>query len=148
MLAVGPKLLIARFSDGEFSVRIPMGNTKDENDASDESGDDGGRGCNFDLAYAVTCHKLQGSEAPFVIVPVDAAGGGVAGREWWYTAISRASKACLTIGQRAAIDKQRQRVSTTGRKTFVVEQLRAVFAPLPPVSQLTAHEVSDDADFI
>ena len=61
VLAVGPKLLIARFSDGEFAVRIPMGNTRDENDQADEGGDDSGRGCNFDLAYAVTCHKLQGS---------------------------------------------------------------------------------------
>lgn len=148
VIAVGPKLLIAVFSDGEFAVRIPMGSAKDESDQVDEKDDESGRGCDFDLGYALTCHKLQGSEAPFVIVMVDAAGGGVAGREWWYTAISRASRACLTIGQRAAIDKQRLRVSTTNRKTFLVERLRALLAPSPPTPQLTTHEVSDDADFI
>lgn len=158
VIAVGPKLLIAFFSDGEFAVRIPMGNTRDENDQVDEKDDESGRGCNFDLGYALTCHKLQGSEAPLVIVMADAAGGGVAGREWWYTAISRASRACLTIGQRAAIDKQRQRVATTNRKTFLVERLRALLAlsrpqqaPQQPAIQAatTSHVIDNDySDFI
>lgn len=127
VIAVGPKLTIAIFSEGEFAVRIPMGAGKDETDGDDA--EDTGRGCNFDLAYAVTCHKLQGSEAPCVVVMVDPQGGGVAGREWWYTAISRAAKACLTVGQQAAIDKQRARVSTAVRKTFLVESLRALALP-------------------
>jgi exodeoxyribonuclease V alpha subunit len=129
VVAVGAAQTIARFSERDELVRIPHGKSdkaeKDEGGAGggESDGDDNGRGCNFDLGYAVTCHKLQGSEAPCVIVIADAQGGGVATREWWYTAVSRASKVCLIVGSRGVVDKQRARVSTTKRKTFLVEQL-------------------------
>jgi exodeoxyribonuclease V alpha subunit len=124
VVAIGGKQMVVRFSERDELIRIPMGKSDKAEDDSGEQ-DDNGRGCNFDLAYAVTCHKLQGSEAPCVIVVADANGGGVCTREWWYTAVSRAAKVCLIVGSRAVVDKQRVRVSTTRRKTFLVEQLTA-----------------------
>ena len=70
-----------------------------------------------------------------MIVMADAQGGGVATREWWYTAVSRASKVCLIVGSRAVVDKQRVRVSMTRRKTFLVEQLTAAAVPNPTTEE-------------
>lgn len=50
----------------------------------------------FEFAYAVTCHKAQGSEYDFVIV-IDESGYFENGREWLYTAITRAKKKLLII---------------------------------------------------
>lgn len=53
------------------------------------------------LAYAITCHKSQGSGWPAVITLVDDATGAgfVCNRPWVYTAISRAEKISITIGK-------------------------------------------------
>ena len=51
--------------------------------------------CRFEFAYAVTCHKAQGSEYDNVVV-VDESGLFENGREWLYTAITRSRKR-LTI---------------------------------------------------
>lgn len=50
----------------------------------------------FEYAYAVTCHKAQGSEYDFVIV-IDESGFFENGKEWLYTAITRAKKKLLII---------------------------------------------------
>lgn len=51
--------------------------------------------CRFEFAYAVTCHKAQGSEYDSVVV-IDESGYFENGREWLYTAVTRAKKQ-LTI---------------------------------------------------
>lgn len=118
VVAVAAKLTVARFSEAESLVKIPMGRERDSDEEDDGDGDSG-RGCNFDHAYAVTCHRLQGSESPCIIVMADPQGGMIATREWWYTAISRASKLCIVVGQRSTIDKQRLKQSLVRRKTFL-----------------------------
>ena len=53
--------------------------------------------CRFEFAYAITCHKAQGSEFDFVIVFDE---GWVFGEEknrWLYTAITRAKKKLLIL---------------------------------------------------
>ncbi len=52
--------------------------------------------CRFEFAYAVTCNKAQGSEYDFVIV-VDESAMFENGKEWLYTAITRAKKKLLII---------------------------------------------------
>lgn len=83
----------------------------------------------FDLAYAITCHKAQGSEYPFVIVMIDRNGWGVLSREWIYTAISRAAKLCLLIGDRAVAMRAILKVNLDKRKTFLRELIRPEPAP-------------------
>lgn len=47
-------------------------------------------------AYAITCHKMQGSQAPVVVVPLYKT--GLLDPSWIYTAISRAVEQCVFVG--------------------------------------------------
>lgn len=121
--AVSQTEAVVRFFSPERLIKVATKRRKptseDNPDAVDQSGDN----VDFDLAYAVTTHKSQGSEWPVVIVIVDENGGAVANREWVYTAISRASKLCFTVGRMATAIKQSRRVGLQKRKTFLKELL-------------------------
>ena len=55
---------------------------------------------NLDLAYAITVHKFQGIEAPIVIIPINKKfHSDIVNNNWLYTAISRASRICILVGQ-------------------------------------------------
>lgn len=54
---------------------------------------------NVELGYALTCHKLQGSEAPYVIIGIDDTSRMMLTKEWLYTAITRAKKHCIVCAQ-------------------------------------------------
>lgn len=126
VVAVGAKQTIARFSEGDALVKILMGKQKDAEDEEEGAGGEesgGGRGCNFDHAYAITCHKCQGSEAPCVIVVGDDQAGQLTTREWIYTAISRASKLCLLVGKMSTFSKMKDRRVLNRRKTFLKRQI-------------------------
>ena len=53
--------------------------------------------CRFEFAYAVTCHKAQGSEFDFVIVFDESWVFGDSQDRWLYTAITRAREKLLII---------------------------------------------------
>ena len=53
--------------------------------------------CRFEFAYAVTCHKAQGSEFNFVVVFDEAWAFGKERHRWLYTAITRAKEKLLII---------------------------------------------------
>lgn len=55
----------------------------------------------LDLAYAVTCHKCQGSSAKRVVIPVHSS--RVLDRSWLYTAITRAEEQVVLIGSREVL---------------------------------------------
>ncbi len=55
------------------------------------------------LAYAATVHKAQGSEFPVVVLPVITAHYMMLQRNLLYTAITRASKLCVLVGNHRAI---------------------------------------------
>ena len=76
-----------------------------------------GRG-GFDLGYAVTCHKMQGSQCPVVFVALgsDYATRSVTNREWLYTAITRKESVGI-IGARP--ETLRATVIRTGIKSRV-----------------------------
>jgi len=60
----------------------------------------------LELAYAVTCHKYQGSEAPIIVIPIHRAFGPfLMQRNWLYTAVSRAQRVCILVGHREEIPK-------------------------------------------
>jgi exodeoxyribonuclease V alpha subunit len=56
----------------------------------------------IDLAYCLTLHKLQGSQAPNVIVLLER--GMLLDRSWIYTAITRAEKMVHLIGSKSDLD--------------------------------------------
>ena len=103
-----------------------------------ENADGGGLHCRFDtgekavpksyldehleLAYAITCHKAQGSQFPAVIVPVTRS--RLLDRSLLLTAVSRAQRRVVLIGDRDVFDhaiiqpaKSDQRLVGLGRRS-------------------------------
>jgi len=97
---------------------VPRGKAKSEDGEASA-------GCNFDLAYALSVHKSQGSEWPVVIVMLDGYGGAlrVMDRHWVYTAISRAKEYCVCIGAEKTVLSSVRQSHMWRRKTFLRERL-------------------------
>jgi exodeoxyribonuclease V alpha subunit len=68
-------------------------------------------------AYAISVHRAQGCEMPVVVIPVHAAYGGMLSRNLLYTAITRAKRACVLVGQPAAIARAARRADAFRRHT-------------------------------
>lgn len=124
VVAVSDKATIARFGGASVSL-VTIGNKAKRAAQSEEGDAEAGASSDFDLAWAITVHRSQGSEWPCVIVMVDEAGSQIADRNFWYTAISRARTACVVIGPKTVFDRQVKRVSLNRRRTFLPELLRA-----------------------
>lgn len=77
------------------------------------------------LAYVATCHKMQGGECPLVFVIVHNGHKRPLNREWFYTAVTRASARCVVLYTRQglgfALAKQNIKGVTLAQKvqTFV-----------------------------
>jgi exodeoxyribonuclease V alpha subunit len=84
----------------------------------------GGRG-NYDLAYACTCHKMQGDQAPLVIFVAedDYKTRRVTSRQWLYTAATRAQELCIVIGTESALKIMMRNDATFKIKSFMVEEM-------------------------
>ena len=78
----------------------------------------------IELAYALTCHKLQGSEAPYVIVGLDFSARILLTREWLYTAITRAKKYCIVCGESGAVSYAIESTNIPYKQTFLQEYLK------------------------
>lgn len=72
-------------------------------------------------AWAITCHRAQGSESRFVIVALD--GDDMMTREWLYTAATRAKQQVVFVGPQALIKSSiaKRSTRTTG---FITDFLR------------------------
>lgn len=104
------KNLVVRFDTPERIV------TEDRDDDS-----------RFDLAYAwaLTVHKSQGSEWPWVVIPVhETMGAMVPDRAFAYTAISRAKQGCVLVGNRNVLQAWINRVKPAQRCTRLAEMLK------------------------
>ena len=81
----------------------------------------------IELGYALSCHKLQGSEADYVIIGFDMASNRLLTKEWLYTAITRAKKYCVLTAESKAL---RFCISTSNipyKRTFLKDLLKEVF---------------------
>ncbi|MDX9789047.1 MAG: AAA family ATPase [Desulfobacterales bacterium] len=105
VVAVDGKKITVKFFDPERIVKLPL------------------KVNNLLLAYCCTCHRMQGSEAPVVIIPVHKSFGFFVNRSWIYTAISRAKLFCITVGQFQAIREAIGRDDSLRRKTMLKEKL-------------------------
>lgn len=128
VLEVESKRTIAEFSNPRRVIVIPRGGGSKEDSNSSEG--DSGSGCNFDLGYAISCHKSQGSEWPIVIIALDEYPGAkmVCSREWIYTGISRAKRACFLVGKLHTAYMMCRQEKLSKRKTFLRELLLAAGA--------------------
>jgi exodeoxyribonuclease V alpha subunit len=127
VVEVHPKKLIVVFSEPTRRIVVPRGTKEKDESNEDDGGED--TGCKMDLGSAITVHKAQGSGCPVVIVCLDEYPGasgpyGVCDRSWLYTAISRAEKLCILVGNMATARTICGRRFVWRRKTFMVELLR------------------------
>lgn len=115
---------MAKLTSPDRTIRIPRGKGNTDSDG-DQDGSKPATGCSFDLAYALSVHKSQGSEWPVVAVVLDKYPGArmVMSREWIYTAISRAKTECHLIGELDVAYQSCRRQQLDERKTFLVEQV-------------------------
>src|SRR3990167_3237503 len=75
------------------------------------------------LAYATSIHKSQGSEYSAVIIPIYTRHFALLQRNWVYTAITRAKKLCIFIGQPKALAMAIKNNKSVKRTTFLNEFL-------------------------
>ncbi len=121
VLSVFPGYTIARLWLPDRLIRIPKGNSYTSEDGELEES-----GCNWELAYALSVHKSQGSQWPVVITVADSYPGArmLCDRCWLYTGLSRAETLAITVGDRSVIDDMCRKSHIWNRKTFLVETIR------------------------
>lgn len=83
------------------------------------------------LAYALTVHKLQGSEYPVIIMPVHQLQGRGLSKNLIYTALTRAKKMVIIIGSPEALSTGLRRETTIERESNLVRRIQALIPPPP-----------------
>lgn len=78
------------------------------------------------LAYAISIHKSQGSEFPAVVIPMLLEHHVMLRRNLLYTAITRAKRLCMLVGDTRAIERAIRRADATRRFTGLAERTVAV----------------------
>jgi exodeoxyribonuclease V alpha subunit len=79
------------------------------------------------LAYAITVHKSQGSEYPVVIIPLFKEHRMLLQRNLLYTAITRAKRFCVLVGQPYALALAVQNNRVAARNTALAERLMSLY---------------------
>lgn len=152
ILRLGDKVMVIKndYDKGVFNgdigkiVYIDNGKDRDDNPLlPDENDDDAlprhsfivnfdGRNVTFDfnqassfeLAYATTIHKSQGSEYDIVVMPLTYANYVMLQRNLLYTGMTRAKKIFVLFGQREAVARAVQNVQATKRKTRLAARIQ------------------------
>lgn len=84
----------------------------------------------LELAYAVTVHKSQGSEFEAVVIPIASSGGKLYYRNLLYTAVTRAKKLLIIVGQAKGIAQMVQNDKRTHRYTLLKTMIKKeIFVP-------------------
>ena len=78
------------------------------------------------LAYAITVHKSQGCEFDVVIIPVTSGAYMILTRNLLYTAVTRAKKMVVLVGDSANIEKMVRNTYTKKRYTLLREMLSEI----------------------
>lgn len=83
-------------------------------------------------AWAVTVHKSQGGEWPVVVLVLDRSHRGMLWRNLAYTAITRARRALIVVGQLDALRAAARQDRPRDRRTGLAHRLVAAAAGTPP----------------
>jgi exodeoxyribonuclease V alpha subunit len=76
------------------------------------------------LAYASSIHKMQGGQAPAVVVYLGWEHRHMLSRKLFYTAVTRGERIVVVVGERRAIAKAVRERDTEVRRTRLAERLR------------------------
>lgn len=77
----------------------------------------------IDLAYAITCHRGQGSGWKHIIVALDFSAYMLLSRQWVYTALTRTIKSCVMIVENRALHHAISNNDSSRRNTFLLGML-------------------------
>lgn len=129
-----PRYMEVQLSAPTRFVRIPRGQQEESENGDGEGGEgndsDSGQkgigGCSWDLAYALSCHKMQGDEIPVIIPMVDEFTGArrLYSKEYWITAISRGKSDCYLVGDIETVHATSRHEAIKKRRTFLKELIR------------------------
>jgi len=75
------------------------------------------------LGYAITVHKMQGSSCNTVVIGMDYSAYKMLTAEMLYTAISRAEKYCVLVGENLAVRHATKTTNISKKTTFLKELL-------------------------
>lgn len=114
--------------DADFPVTVTFSDNRIKEYSMDELG-------SIDLAYATTIHKSQGSEFDCVIIPVLSTFYVMLQRALIYTAITRAKKKVILVGQKRALFTAVHRNDTIQRNTILSKRIRDVFEKMKQKEQ-------------
>lgn len=78
---------------------------------------------NLDLAYCMTIHKSQGSEYPVVVIPMVGRHQIMLVRNLLYTAVTRARRKCIIIGEATAVQTAVQNNTVRRRNSSLQERI-------------------------
>jgi exodeoxyribonuclease V alpha subunit len=82
--------------------------------------------CRFEFAYAITCHKSQGSEYDCVIILLTSAAFIMLERNLVYTAVTRGKKEVIMMGEPKAYGMALSTQKSIKRNTKLIERLRSL----------------------
>lgn len=86
----------------------------------------GARLKNLALSYALTCHKSQGSQWQTVVVICHSVHGRMLNRRLFYTAVTRARKKVILIGDEKGVNQAIRNVHDVTRRTRLIARITAV----------------------
>ena len=99
----------------------------------------GAKGATLELSYAMTIHKAMGSEYDTVIIPMLPAHKILLTRNLIYTAITRAKRRVLLVGQKKALFMAIHKTNKGKRNTLLGERMSLYYKALthsdPPTSR-------------
>jgi len=78
-----------------------------------------GNGGDLQIAYCLTVHRMQGSQTPCVICVVPKANAFMQNRNWFYTAVTRAMRTCVVMGDSSGIGRAAEKIVIDERKTLL-----------------------------
>jgi exodeoxyribonuclease V alpha subunit len=87
----------------------------------------------LELAYCLSVHKMQGSQVPCAIVICPVAHSFMQNRQWLYTAVTRAQKTCVIMGDPDGIRRAAEKVVLDERVT--VTRVLALESPYVEVEE-------------
>jgi exodeoxyribonuclease V alpha subunit len=73
------------------------------------------------LAYACSVHKMQGSQAPAIVIALARGHAPMLTRNLIYTAVTRSQTACVIVAEQGALPTALSRVDASRRNTRLVE---------------------------
>jgi exodeoxyribonuclease V alpha subunit len=82
----------------------------------------------IELAYALTVHRSQGSEFPWVVVVCHSSQSFILNRQLLYTAITRAKKGVVLIGDEKGL-RAALKTNAARRNTTLIERMRGELEP-------------------